>query len=261
MSNFLRAVAAPASCFLKQVACLGLLLLPLLAAYGQTEGPSTETTSASAVRYTEIARKVKQFADHTVTIIKVQPPTLPAAPAPKPAPEPTEAERAMIARRATKTFETLTVTATVFIGTKRTVTELTWTIDEKKYRAFSNADFRLLTQLVDIETDTSVFSWFPFVSAVEGEPDTTNAAALNQLAASGSKVDYVMEGDEQAKKANATTFDALDYLHAHYQVNQAELMTAWLKREAEAEENERKRAETPPPSPVIRYWPTPAKKL
>lgn len=261
MSIFSRAVSALAPFSFKRLTCLGLLALPSLAVHGQTKDPATETNPVSAVRYTEIARKVKQFSDHKVTIIKVQPPELPKAPAPKPAPEPTEAELIMSARRAAKTFETLTVTAQVFIGAQRTVTELTWTIDEKKYRAFSNADFRLLTQVMDIETDTSVFSWFPFVSAAEGEPDTANhAVALSQLAASGNNVDYVIEGGEEAIKANATTFDALDYLHAHYQLNKAELTTAWKKREADAEEAERLRAITPPPSPVIRYWPTPAKK-
>lgn len=225
-------------------ACASLLLASPAAA-------QTSTTGAK-LKFDVLARKVENHGDHTVTFVRVKPPILPHAHAPAPRPEPTVEEQATAARRATKSYETITVTANVYVGT-RTVTELSWQEEGVTYRALSNIDFRLLTQLTDIETKGAVFLWFPFVCAVDNEaPTNVSTDGLKHLSAE--HADYVLLGSNNDSKTAPKGLDLLDYLHAYAQLNGPKLRSDLVKREADELAAEEKRRKAPPPSPVITFW-------
>ncbi len=90
---------------------------------------------------------------------------LPPTPAPRPV---TPEEQAVSDRMEEKVYAMLNVRATVYLGDKTPVTELRWRNEAGalEYVAFSNVDFRYLTQLSTLETETTVYSWFPFVDAL-----------------------------------------------------------------------------------------------
>lgn len=215
----------------------------------------TETSAVGAARYSEIARKKRQLSDHAVTVVKIRPPTLRTAPASLAARVLSEEERAVAERRAKKSYESLTLSGTVYLDGDRVLTELTWTVDERRYRAFSTADFRLLTQIMELETESSVYLWFPFIAATEGWP-VDAITALAQLGKNGKEADYLIEGG--VGEVNAHMDDALDYLHAYYELNKPSLRAAFLQREAEQEERDL-RPVAPPASKMIYFWPGKAK--
>ena len=243
--------------FISGILSLGLAwLASTVPAQGQATALTASTAAAAppAVPYVEIARKVRQLSDHTETISRVQPPTLAKVPPPAPPPPLSADDLARQKRWAAKTNDTSIMTAVVHLG-KQTRTELSWTLDGKTYHALSNVDFRLFSLAATLETDDMVISWYGFVSADDGEPDaTTHAEALRQLAAKGAKPDYVFEGKAADLKANATALEALDYFHAAYQHQQAQLTADFNQRQADEQARQQLAAKTPPPSPVIRFW-------
>lgn len=201
----------------------------------------------------ELSRQVEHRADHTVTFVRVRPPQLPKAPPPAPQPEPSAEEHATVVRRAGKPCETLVITANVHLG-QRTLTELCWSDDSgATHRALSNVDFRLLTQLTDVETKDAVYLWFPFVCAVEGElAESVSATDTKRLNAE--HADYVFLGSPQEQKAAAKGLDLLDHLHAYAQLHESRLRRDFAQREADEKAAEAKRQRTPPASPTIYYW-------
>jgi len=210
------------------------------------------SSTGSKPQFDVLARKVENRGDHTITFVRVKPTTLPKALAPAPQPEPTVEEQAVAARRANKSYETITITADVYVGT-RTVTELSWTEGAVTYRALSNVDFRLLTQLTDIETRDTVYPWFLFVSAAEGEmPERLREDDLRKL--NPTDADYILLGAVKEQNAVVKGLDLLDYVHAYAQLNEAELKSDVAKREADELAAEEKRQKTPPVSPVITFW-------
>jgi len=199
--------------------------------------------------------------DHTETYVLVKPPQLAKAP-PLPSPAALTAdEQAVVARRANKTYESLTLIGTVYLG-NNTITELTWTTDDgKQHRAFSNVDFRVFTQMTDIETNTAVIQWFPMITASDGAPDSTlHGAALKQLNGKGVQANYIVEGESLSSATLGAAFDALDYLHAYYQANRAALISAYQKRMTDDAARELQAQNAPKPSPTIYFWPIQPKK-
>ncbi|MBI2512514.1 MAG: hypothetical protein HYV96_11075 [Opitutae bacterium] len=225
-------------------ACASLLLALPAAAQVSVAG--------SKPKFDVLARKVEKHGDHTVTLVRVKPPILPKTPAPAPQPEPTAEEQAIAVRRAGKSYESIALTADVYVGT-HTVTELSWMEEGVTYRALSNVDFRLLTQLADVETKDSVYLWFPFVCAAEGEmPDGIGTDDLKKL--NPNHADYVFLGSAKEQKSAAKGLDLLDYMHAYAQLNREKLKGDLAKREADELAAEEKRKNSPPPSPVITFW-------
>jgi hypothetical protein len=210
-------------------------------------------TQSARPKYEELSRKVENHGDHTVTFVLVKPTKLPPAPSPAAPREPTVEEKTAAERRANKAYETVTISATVYVGS-RTVTVLSWQDDlGGTNRALSNVDFRLLTQLADIETKDTVYSWVSFIGAVDGEPpDSVSAADLKKLSLKQS--DYLLLGSAKDRHAAAKGLELLDHLHAYAQLNEEKLKRDFVLREAAVKEAEDKRRNTPPANPVITFW-------
>lgn len=245
--------------------CLSRLPLICIAALSATTAYAAIPPTAEAVVYSEINRKTVILDDHKVTLIRVRPPVLPKAPPPPSPRELTAEEQARADELATKDYATLNITATVYLGGKQTVSELRWR-DETgalSFVAYSNADFRYLTQLLDLETETTVYSWFPFVDSC----DLTNWPADQKyplplgLAFSTTEAEYFVDTRAKDSKGQTTTLAGLDYLHAYYRLHYAELKADFETREAENAERERLLRENPPKTPdaTLHWWPMPKK--
>ncbi len=214
----------------------------------------------------ELSRKVVHLGTHKITYIRITPPQLPRMPvAPVvPAREPTAEELAAEEAYAAKIYEHLGLTCMVYVGTP-TVTELTWWHEGKRHRAWSNADFRLLTQLGHLETETHVFSWFSFVSeaVVADIPVAERPAEFTLFSASDTAPEYYFEGTEADMIATANTLLSLDYMHAYYELHREQLATEHAQRMQDAALHEARGAELAKNSPkrpdtVIRFWKAPA---
>lgn len=214
----------------------------------------------------ELNRKTVHLGTHQVTYIRITPPQLPRLPV-QPAPPPRELtpeDQAAEDARAAKTYEQLSFTCMVYVGSP-TVTELTWWHEGKRHRAWSNVDFRHLTQLGHLETETHVFSWFPFVSdaAVADIPVAERPAELSLFTAADPAPTYFFEGSEEEMAEVAGTLRGLDYLHAYYQLHREQLAADHAKRMQEAALYEARAAELAknppkPPDTVIHFWKVPS---
>jgi hypothetical protein len=217
--------------------------------------------------YSEVGRKVVTAVDHTVTLIRVRPPALPKAP-PPPAPHPLTAEDQSVSDlRAKKDYIMLNLTAIVYLGGKTPVTELRWRDDagEKVYVAYSNADFRYLSQVDQFETETAIYEWFPFVSEcdVSELPVGQKPPVPPDLAFEIGVTEYFLDARAKDVKDQEPILSGLDHLCAYYQINYTALKTGYENREAENEARERELREHPPKTPdaTIRWWPLdPAQK-
>lgn len=224
------------------------------------------TEELAGVPVTVLARSVVEVPGGTVTYLRIRPPILPARPAPPPpapaAPLPAE-QQAALERLEAKPYSVLAVTATVYTRAdgSAAVTELTWRDGARSFRAWSAADFRLLRQLNDIETETHRFQWFPFIDAVplaELAPDRRPAglALFPAAPAPDALPEYYLEGSAEDSAAAGPALDALDWLHAYYHLNQADLAADLARREAEAAEQARRQAEEParPREEKVYFW-------
>ncbi len=220
----------------------------------------------SLISYSEVARKEVRLGDHKITLIRVRPPSLPkVAPATAAPPRPpTAEEKAYEERVATKGYATLQVSATVYFGRKTIVTELRWRNDagDIEYRAYSNVDFRYLTELTQLETETTVYSWFPFLYECDlaSWPKNEKSPLPPGLDFSANEAEYFVEAGAKALKSEETTLAGLDYLHAYYQLHFAELKAGYEKREKLAAAEEKARRKNPPtvPDSTLRWWPVTA---
>lgn len=223
----------------------------------QTKGPAS-----SPVTYTEISRRVTNLGDHTATYIRISPPVLPKAPPPPPPRPLTQAEQLRLEQQAAKEHATLNVTATVYLDGDRAVTELRWRDEsgELSYRAYSNADFRYLRQLNHFETETTVYSWFPFFTDVcdlSEWPDDRPFPLPSGLQFSATQTEYIVEERVTGLADQETTLTGLDYLHAFYQLHRADLKASYERKVAEEAERERQLRENPPKpaNTTLRFWP------
>lgn len=235
-----------------------LAFAPLCFAEGIADAP------AALASATELARKVVDLGTHKITYVRITPPALPSLPVQPliPAAAPSAEELAAQELRAAKAHGNLTVTGVVYVGSP-TVTELTWTNDDgQSFRAWSNVDFRLLTQLRDIETENHVFMWFPFISeaSVEEIPPESRPAGLSLFTVTDIAPEYFFEGTDEDMGKAAVTLAGLDYLHAYFQLNRARLAEDYTRRmaEAAAREEELKRNPPKPVDTVIHFWKNPA---
>lgn len=242
------------------LAFAALALAPQLTASALTE----DAVPVQPIAFVEISpRKVVNLGDHTATLVRVRRPNLTkivASPPPPPR-ELTAEEEARHLELEKKTYVTLGITATVYLNGDETVTELRWRNEETgnlEYVAYSNADFRYLTQLHHLESDTAVYSWFPFVSDYnladwkgDDKPQLPRGLGL-----SSTEIEYVV--DRRALDGSQeTTLAGLDYIHAYYELHKAKLKLAYEQRmEAEAERARELRENPPKPQNiVIRFWP------
>lgn len=243
------------------VGFLSLMLVGATSVFAIEPSPSSETAT-SIVRYSEIARKVVNLGDHTATFVKVRPPVLPKAPPPPLPKQLTEAERERIAELENKAHASLNITATVFLGGKQPVTELRWRDQESgnlEHVAYSNADFRYLSQLQFLETRTTIYQWFPFVDAYQLSEWTADAKSPipANLDLDPAEIEYLVGEQVKAGPDQEVTLAGLDYLHAFYRLHYVELKNAFEKRTAEEAERERELKENPPKpaNVIIRFWP------
>jgi len=224
-------------------------------------GDTSSETPSAAVTYSEVRRKVVTVDDHTVTLVRVRPPALPKLPA-SPAPQAATAEEQATAERyAKKGYAMLNLNVTVYLGGKTPVTEIHWQSEggQSVYRAWSNVDFRYLTQLPNLETETTVYSWFPFLDVcyLKDWPAGQKSPIPAELDFSTTEAEYFIDSLTKNSKDQEITLAGLDYLHAYYQINYADLKAAYEKREAENAERELQLRENPPKKPdtVIHFWP------
>jgi hypothetical protein len=219
--------------------------------------------SAELTAYSEVVRKEVRRGDHKVTLIRVRPPTLSKViRTPVAAPRPlTSEEKAYEERVAQKGYAMLSLSATVYLSAKTAVTELRWRNEsgEIEYRAWSNVDFRYLTNLTQIETETTVYSWFPFIDECDlsGWPKNEKPPVPPDLGFSRSEAEYFVDAHAKDLKSEEATLAGLDYLHAYYQLNYSELKTAYEKRLADARAEEIRLARNPPKTPdtTTYFWP------
>ena len=211
----------------------------------------------------EISRMTVHDGEHQTTYIEVVPtepekrqtaqPTLPTTPAPA---APTAAELEAERKQALKTFQSLSVKATIHPATSiaplRTV--LTWQGGSgRKWRAVSNVDFRLFDQIGQFETDDTVYDWFIFVEVAD-VGDATRPVA--DLAAAPAR--FLVDATAVELAAAPTDFETLNYLHRYMDAHRGDLVAAYaaaLARESENDRREKELREHPPkkPNTVIRF--------
>jgi hypothetical protein len=234
-------------------------LLSVLTTFSWAGEEARSDAQIAPVVYSELSRKVVDYGDHKVSLVRIRPPNLPKAPLPPPSPVPTAEEQATAERYAKKGYAMLSVTATVYRGNP-TITELTWRDDsgENEYRAWSNADFRYLTQLPSLETETMVYCWFPFIFEYDLSdwPADQKSPIPRGLKFSRTAAEYYVDERAKALKDQEVTLAGLDYLHAYYQIHYKELKADYEKREAENEAREKELRKNPPKTPdtIIHFW-------
>ncbi len=237
--------------------------LGVLAAFSLTLNAGPEAPAPSpVVSYSEISRKEVRLGDHKMTLIRVRPPVLAKTPPPpsSPAPAPTAKQSASAERLPEKACFSLSLTATVYLGGKTPVTELRWRdqTGKKEYKAWSNADFRYLSQLLYLETPTTFYQWFPFVEVYSTAdlPPGSKSPLPKGLKLDPRGADYAVNLSARELTQEETTLAGLDYLHAYYQMNFAELKADYEKRERENAVRERELRLNPPKTPdaTLRFW-------
>jgi hypothetical protein len=217
--------------------------------------------SNQGLSFTELSRKEINVGDHTITLVRVRPPAVPEAGPPPTAPSLTAEDQATADRLANKAYALLNVSATVYVGGGAPITELRWR-DESgacEYRAYSNANFLYLTQVSQLEAETTVYGWYPLVEVISlSDWPAGQASPLPEgLEFSPTQTEYYLDSRAKEVVSQETLLAGLDYLHAYYQLHCAELKTAYEKREAENAERERQLRENPPKTAdvTLRFWP------
>jgi hypothetical protein len=228
---------------------------------GQQLPENSSTTASNAITPTEVARKVVSAGDHKITYVRIRPPSLPQLPPPPEPRPPTAEEQAAAERIAAKPCATLNVSATVYLGGAQPVTELRWHDDTGAlfFRAWSNVDFRHLTQLLQFETATTVYAWFPMVDevALSDWPADQASPIPADLQFEPGVAEYYIESGVASLASEETTLAGLDYLHAFSQLHAAALKADYEHREADCAAREKELREHPPKTPdtVIQFWP------
>ena len=245
---------------IRSLVCTVLMAITCRAA----DGPATGGEAGGA--FAEVTRKAFNLGDHKFTLIRVRKPNLPLLPAPSAPPPLTADQQATAARLSKKAYAELNLTATVYLGTP-TVTELRWRDDTgtTEYRAWSNADFRTLAQLPFIETTDTVYQLQPLMLVLAYAPSDFPAGQKppipDGLNLSTTEAEYVVDSSGKDWASQETTLAGLDYLHAYYQVNYADLKAAYEKAQTASDAQEKALREHPPvkPDTTLRFWPIQSK--
>lgn len=229
--------------------CFALSYSPISAAE-----PVSVTETAQHV----LARQEITLGRDTLAFVRIRPPQLPP-PVPPPQPPPVDATPDALETPG-KPQLILALEAEVYLGVSATapaLTRLTWREGEEVYQAWSNADFRLLTQITSEETATHHVLWFPFVTETEAS-SITYPAPLAELAAqpAAAPVEYLFEGNAARAAQAEPVLSFLDLLHARYALHRDELHADLLRRRAEEIER-RQAAEAEAARPkrqTLYYW-------
>lgn len=229
-----------------------ILPVPALLWVASASSSAADTEILAGQPVTVLSRTVVEVRNGTVTFLRIRPPLLPTRPAPPPpAPEAplSPALQAALERAEAKPCRTLALTATVYTRADGSayVTRLSWRDGDRGFMAWSNADWRLLRQLNDVETETHRFLYFPFIDTqplAELPPDQQPAglAFFPAAPAPDALPEYYLEGGADEATATEPVFAALDWLHAHVHLNRAALiqqLAELTRREAEAAEQAR----------------------
>lgn len=183
------------------------------------------------------------------------PPTGPLPPAK--APDLSAQELETLRQREAKQHTVLFFSATVF---DHQFTELRWTGEAGKFRAFSSIDFQYLGGLPEIETADTVYTVMLALA-------TGTAAEAEERARKAPEVSLLPKGRsawvlaEDSRRESTPVLTALDAIHTYYEAHRVELIRAYEQRvTAEAERQRQLQANPPTPkTSIIRYWrkPTP----
>jgi hypothetical protein len=227
---------------------------------------AAETGTLAGQPVTVLSRSVVMSPNGSTTYVRIRPPALPPRPAPPPpAPEaPLSPElQAALERAEAKPYATLALTATVYTRAdgSSAVTLLAWRDGERGFTAWSNADWRLLRQLNDIETETHRFQYFPFIDAqpLAELPTDQRPAGLALFPAApvpGALPEYYLEGGADDAAATEPVLAALDQLHAHVHLHREQLVADLARREADVAEQARRAAieAARPKHDTIYFW-------
>ena len=235
---------------------LGLLALLTwsLPAAAQTPAMAAKADDASIIlsRAPALSRRTVTMGDHKMTLVRIKAPRLPKLPVVPQTPPSAEA-LATEARRATKTYDCATFTATVYAGP---VTEIIWQSGEgdRTFRAYSNIDFLNLWGLSEIETDTAVLSWWCLPFDYSGEE--IDLPLRKKLRLSPKFSEYVVDATEEEMAASPEAFAVLDAIHAYYDGHRRELIAARQQREAAEEARAAELLLHPPVTPdeTVYFW-------
>ncbi len=233
------------------IICLLAHVAPL-AGQDAVDSRATSTTPPQVVLEQTV---VRQKDGGTVTFQRIEPPAVPA-PVMKVVPPLTAAELARQAQIEAKHPLLLAISATVHEGG---VTVLRWSADsEERLAAVSNVDFRWLTGMSQVETETAFCTLVMAVGTDETPLTPEEALLVKALPVDGRPAFGLMPGKTALTAAEAAAVAGMEAVHDYLEANREMLAARHVKREqdraARALEDEQARPKAAKQS-VIQFWP------
>ena len=155
-------------------------------------------------------------------------------------------------RRAAKQQKVLFFSATVF---DHKLTELQWSEEGRKYRAFSNIDFQYFSGMGEIETADTIYTLMMALDSGTAETFAERTREFPQVALLPTdRVAWLpFEGFTPESTPVVTEWDSI---HRFFDTHREEMIRGYQQREAANAERERQLRENPPArkNTVIRYW-------
>ena len=236
-------------------------IAPILFTISALAQDSTPPESASPdLEFRVIRRTITDAGDHFVVLNRVAPPVLPSQPAPvSPSSGPplsAEAQEAQ-AQRDTKRRAARGLSATVY---DRQLTQLCWSVAGQRFIAFSNIDFNFLSNVMEIETEDTVYQLLLAVTnearpAGDVDPNATPIPPVSWF--SPIRSEYLLLEDEAAPLPDGSV-PGLDAIHMHFDAHRQQLIADYAAREAARLLREQWLADHPP-EPVettVNFWPS-----
>jgi hypothetical protein len=198
-----------------------------------------------------VASKTVNAGDHKVTFVRILPPALPRLPAPT-VPPTSAADQALVQERAGKSFVQVSFSAAIFPGP---VTALSWQRGGQTYHAYSNVDFRLLSNVPEIETANAVYSlvFSPMIGDPTSGPAAERLAATSQF--SPGHAQLVLANSAASPAPGDPTPPAFAALLAYYDQNQAGLQSDYARRQEEQAAHQLQAHPTTTPDSTVFFWP------
>lgn len=143
---------------------------------------------------------------------------------------------------------TLMLSATIY---NREVTHLKWRHEEIEYEAWSNIDWNIMRGVNNLKSETKDFMIFQGVG--DSYYDENELPALPEF--TPNQAEYFVFADSTSDIDDAA-FEAIDILHSHYEVNEAELKNRYQRYEALSAAKKRHDAAHPkkPKNTVVHFW-------
>jgi hypothetical protein len=137
-----------------------------------------------------------------------------------------------------------------------TMTELSWQHDGLNFRAYSNVDFRLLSNVPEVETADAVYSFFFVPDLADLTTATAEEKSAAKLKFSPDHAQYVLVNPVTDLKPDDLTLPAIAALLTYYDRNQAGLLADYARREAASAASERQLRAHPPVTPdgTVFFW-------